>query len=327
MISPVAGMWGARASLALLSTLVLSSRAKAGGTCVDLAARIAAVNAECCGEKTEDCSSGKPATCNLDCARILLPFFEDCQEEIALLGLGGFDDVAALCHATEAVGGPPGARATPRLFPTPQSLQLSQPAEAVALDPCFIAMARYGGGIDSVDAARWPDQRPETSIAAALEIYRPLILRAAECDATATPYSSGALLVNIAPAGSNWETERYSISIGRAPSPPPGTGRVLVQGLLVTSSYVGLLRGLETLSQLVTVAADGGLWIPPSVAIQDAPTFAHRGILLDTARNFMPVQALRQTIDALMYSKMNVPSPLQLTGLILSISIVIPQNS
>ena len=53
--------------------------AAAGNTCADFDARTAAVNDECCDEASEDCSSGRPATCNLGCAQVLLPFFDDCQ--------------------------------------------------------------------------------------------------------------------------------------------------------------------------------------------------------------------------------------------------------
>jgi hypothetical protein len=33
----------------------------------------AAINAECCDEPTEDCSSGEPAVCNAGCAAVLVP--------------------------------------------------------------------------------------------------------------------------------------------------------------------------------------------------------------------------------------------------------------
>ena len=47
--------------------------------CADLQARTQALNEECCNEPGEDCSSGRPATCNLGCAHVLLPFFDDCS--------------------------------------------------------------------------------------------------------------------------------------------------------------------------------------------------------------------------------------------------------
>ena len=70
------------------------------GDCADADERSAAVNAECCGDA--DCSSGAPDTCDAACARLLLPFVEDC------LGLGSghrraqsspFDGIIADCRA------------------------------------------------------------------------------------------------------------------------------------------------------------------------------------------------------------------------------------
>jgi hypothetical protein len=57
-----------------------------GATCATdgaLTARTAAVHAECCDEPTEDCSSGQPSTCNAGCAALLVPYFQDCQEQLA----------------------------------------------------------------------------------------------------------------------------------------------------------------------------------------------------------------------------------------------------
>ena len=93
-----------------------------------MTARSAAVTAECCDEKIEDCSWGGPTTCNLGCemrahleplqtrgasccthddkltrhtilgiiagARVLLPFFSDCG-----LNLGNtLTQFVAVCH-------------------------------------------------------------------------------------------------------------------------------------------------------------------------------------------------------------------------------------
>ncbi|XP_042479799.1 beta-hexosaminidase 2-like [Macadamia integrifolia] len=65
----------------------------------------------------------------------------------------------------------------------------------------------------------------------------------------------------------------------------------------------GAMRGLETFSQLV--------WgNPPRVAtgldIWDAPLFGHRGVLLDTARNYYGVGDIMRTIQAMSYNKLNV---------------------
>lgn len=44
-----------------------------------------AVNAKCCDEKSEDCSSGEPATCNADCAAVLVPTLQKCQADFFAL--------------------------------------------------------------------------------------------------------------------------------------------------------------------------------------------------------------------------------------------------
>jgi hypothetical protein len=73
-----------------------------GGVCADLDDRTKAVTDECCDEPAEDCSSGRPATCNLSCAHVLLPYFDKCAGALGAVGAAQFDFVIALCHAAEA---------------------------------------------------------------------------------------------------------------------------------------------------------------------------------------------------------------------------------
>ncbi|KAG2237180.1 glycoside hydrolase superfamily [Thamnidium elegans] len=78
---------------------------------------------------------------------------------------------------------------------------------------------------------------------------------------------------------------------------------------LSAKTWVGALRGLETFSQLVQAKdgkKKGGKLVAHSAKITDAPTFEHRGILLDTSRNFYPVKDILRTIDAQAFNKMNV---------------------
>ena len=71
-----------------------------------LGARSEAVNAECCDEPEEDCSSGRPATCNAGCARVLVPFFSDCAAAM-VKAAAAFEDVVALCAEVNGGGGVP----------------------------------------------------------------------------------------------------------------------------------------------------------------------------------------------------------------------------
>mmetsp|Transcript_19673 Transcript_19673/g.23397 ORF Transcript_19673/g.23397 Transcript_19673/m.23397 type:complete len:542 (+) Transcript_19673:41-1666(+) len=79
---------------------------------------------------------------------------------------------------------------------------------------------------------------------------------------------------------------------------------------LEASTIYGALKGLETFSQAVQFdfdnryysIADGNLpWI-----INDVPRFQHRGLMIDTARHFLPLNSIRNIIDSLTYAKLNV---------------------
>ncbi|OAD03090.1 glycoside hydrolase family 20 protein, partial [Mucor lusitanicus CBS 277.49] len=69
-------------------------------------------------------------------------------------------------------------------------------------------------------------------------------------------------------------------------------------------TWVGALRSLETFSQLVV--SEGDKLVAHTANITDAPSYGHRGILLDTSRNYYPVDDILRVIDAQAYNKMNV---------------------
>ncbi|CEP14763.1 hypothetical protein [Parasitella parasitica] len=73
---------------------------------------------------------------------------------------------------------------------------------------------------------------------------------------------------------------------------------------LTAPTWVGALRALETFSQLIV--ADGKDLIAHTATIKDKPTYGHRGILLDTSRNYYPVKDILRVIEAQAYNKMNV---------------------
>lgn len=70
----------------------------------------------------------------------------------------------------------------------------------------------------------------------------------------------------------------------------------------------GALRGLETFSQLVKFDFDANRYTISGapIAIDDAPRFPHRGLMIDSARHYLSLPAIREIIDTLPYGKMNV---------------------
>ena len=67
---------------------------------------------------------------------------------------------------------------------------------------------------------------------------------------------------------------------------------------------LGVLRGLETLLQLLQADATGYYF--PEVAIVDRPRFAWRGLLMDVCRHFMPVEVIKRNLDGMAAVKLNV---------------------
>lgn len=68
----------------------------------------------------------------------------------------------------------------------------------------------------------------------------------------------------------------------------------------------GALHAFTTLQQLVISDGHGGLVIEQPVQIWDAPLYPYRGIMLDTARNFISVRKLLEQLDGMALAKLNV---------------------
>lgn len=71
-------------------------------------------------------------------------------------------------------------------------------------------------------------------------------------------------------------------------------------------TYFGARHALETLSQLTEYEEHSdSLLLLTGATIEDAPVFPYRGVLLDTARNFIPIADLERTLDAMAATKLN----------------------
>jgi hexosaminidase len=73
---------------------------------------------------------------------------------------------------------------------------------------------------------------------------------------------------------------------------------------LEANTTIGALRGLETILQLETL--DGNGFFFPTLTVSDFPRFAWRGLMIDVARHFIPMDVLKRNIDAMAAVKMNV---------------------
>jgi len=74
--------------------------------------------------------------------------------------------------------------------------------------------------------------------------------------------------------------------------------------LLKAPTRAGALHGLETFGQLVTLDKDG--FEVPAVHIEDNPRFPWRGLMLDSARHWMPLEVVKRNLDAMAAVKLNV---------------------
>jgi hexosaminidase len=79
-------------------------------------------------------------------------------------------------------------------------------------------------------------------------------------------------------------------------------GRVAI----AASTPAGLFYGAVTLWQLMTADADKGPVTLPAAHIEDAPRFAWRGLMLDSARHFWSPAEVEQLIDQMALHKLNM---------------------
>ena len=68
----------------------------------------------------------------------------------------------------------------------------------------------------------------------------------------------------------------------------------------------GVLRSLETFAQLSSDDGDGTSISIASAEVSDAPSYAWRGVMVDSGRRFWPVDMLKWLMDAMQANKLNV---------------------
>ncbi|MEY9908298.1 hexosaminidase [Catenulispora sp. MAP12-49] len=83
---------------------------------------------------------------------------------------------------------------------------------------------------------------------------------------------------------------------------------------LAAPSEAGLFNGVQTLRQLLPAqalsadpaAASAADWRWPACHVRDAPRLAWRGVMLDVARHFMPIEFLHRLVDEAALHKLNI---------------------
>jgi hexosaminidase len=80
---------------------------------------------------------------------------------------------------------------------------------------------------------------------------------------------------------------------------------VTAEGAKLTApTPLGTMHGLQTFLQLVDVSPNG--FAAPALKIQDQPRFPWRGLMIDSARHFIPLDVIHRNINGMEAVKMNV---------------------
>ncbi len=184
-----------------------------------------------------------------------------------------------LCSALAAglaLPGQAGAAAQPLdVMPAPAEVRVSEGRVAVR-------------GPLAVSCSPQPDGRLAAALARACARWRPWegpygepLTVQVECAA------AGAAV----PTGS--EDESYALEVTRE------------WGVTLSApTALGVMHGMETLLQLPQKDDEG--WYLPVVSIRDRPRFGWRGLMIDVARRWQPMEVIERNLDAMAVVKLNV---------------------
>ena len=174
------------------------------------------------------------------------------------------------------------APATPPLMPMPRSLELGQ------------GRMRIDSGF-SVAITGFADVRLTRAVTRTLgRLARRTGITLADSSIRDTALAR--LVIQAQGGGAAIQTENEDESYALEVTPE--------RAALRAATVVGVLRGVETLLQLV--AADSAGFFIPAVRIADTPRFPWRGLLVDAGRHFEPVEVIKRTLDGMAVVKLNV---------------------
>ena len=183
------------------------------------------------------------------------------------------------------------AKQPPSLWPAPSTSTPGTGVLPVTPSDSFFTLAGPG------------PSKASPLLTAAFDRYMPLTF----------PHTADAAKTNMAPALTS-----LTIAVDDLSEDHPGlatdesyTLTVSTDDLTATAhakTVYGALRALETFSQMVTFDFDAGAYeiVGAPWKVDDAPRFAHRGLMIDTARHYETLAAIRGVVDSLPYAKLNV---------------------
>jgi len=163
----------------------------------------------------------------------------------------------------------------PKLMPMPTKIEVN--SGSLRIDSSFRIVVN-GSGLDT-----------------AVERFTARLFRQAGLSAIRLPAAKPALVIECSQAPAAWpklgEDESYQLD-------------VTADGARLSAhTPTGVLRGLETFSQLIEPGTDG--FQIPVVHIEDQPRFPWRGLMMDVSRHWMPVEVVERNLDAMAAVKLN----------------------
>jgi hexosaminidase len=67
-------------------------------------------------------------------------------------------------------------------------------------------------------------------------------------------------------------------------------------------NYVSLVRALQTFQQFLKFEKNGTISLQNfPIIIKDYPEYEYRGVMIDTARHFVPIKILNETIEVKLF--------------------------
>jgi hexosaminidase len=188
-----------------------------------------------------------------------------------------------LVFAALVAGSQPWARAAaPALMPLPLQMEARSGKLAIGVDFSVAASAFTDARLDAAMRRLGARVARQTGL--------PMLL------AKPANASAATLIVECAAAGPAYPTlgedESYTLDVTES------------NARLKAPTVTGALRGMETFAQMVVPGAAG--FEVGAAHVEDRPRFAWRGLMIDSARHFMPVETIEHNLDAMAAVKVNV---------------------